>query len=69
MWWGRGFGWRRGWGYGGFGFGGPWWVYFEYPPAPPTPEEEREMLLDYKRFLEEELRYVEERLRELEGGR
>ncbi|PLV55731.1 DUF5320 domain-containing protein [Thermotoga sp. SG1] len=68
MWWGRRFGWRRGWG-GGFSFGGPWWFYFECPPVTPTPEEEKEMLLDYKRFLEEELRYVEERLKELENRR
>lgn len=64
MWWGRGYGWRR-----GFDFGGPWWVYCNYPPVPPSPEEEKEMLLDYKKYLEEELRYVEERLRELENRR
>jgi len=30
------------------------------------PEEEREMLLDYKAYLEEELKAVEDRLREIE---
>ncbi|MDI3473348.1 MAG: hypothetical protein PWQ48_1629 [Thermotogaceae bacterium] len=80
---GRGRGYKRGYGPGGYGYGrgywgtgygwggGPWWM--QMPPAPwadpyyePTPEEEREMLLDYREFLNEELRWVEEKLRELD---
>lgn len=62
--WGPGYGW-------GGGPWGPWWT--QMPPTPwaspyyePTPEEEKEMLLDYREFLNEELRWVEERLRELD---
>lgn len=53
---GYGGGYGRGFGYGD-GYG-----YYE-----PSIEEERAMLMDYKRYLEEELRFVEERLRELDN--
>ncbi|APT75869.1 hypothetical protein XO10_04780 [Marinitoga sp. 1135] len=66
---GRGFGRGAGFGRGyGRGFGGygryydePYDDYYGY-----SVEEEKAMLLDYKRYLEEELHFVEERLRELD---
>jgi len=78
---GRGRGWRfGGYGPGGFGGYGPGWGFGGWggywgPPFPMgswgmmgeiDPEEEREMLLDYKAYLEEELKAVEDRLREIE---
>lgn len=66
---------RRGWGYGpGWGWNNP--IHWGYPPAlppwamwgawqPPTPEEEEQILLDYKEYLENELKNVEARLRDL----
>lgn len=71
----RGYGYGRGWGWGygpGWGFGGPgpWWYAPFVSPwsgwGAPTPEEERDMLLDYKAYLEDELRMVDERLKEIE---
>ncbi|WP_129409185.1 DUF5320 domain-containing protein [Marinitoga lauensis] len=60
---GAGFGRGIGRGYGrGFGYGaGNYDDYYR-----PSIEEERAMLLDYKRYLEEELHFIEERLRELD---
>ena len=48
----------------------PWYPpvippYPYYPPPPPTPEDELRMLEAYKRELEEELKSVEERIKEL----
>ncbi len=65
--WGRGYGAGYGWGgYGpGYGWGGPYGAPYGYPPRM-TPEEEKQMLLDYKGYLENELRGVNERLKELE---
>ncbi|WGS65668.1 DUF5320 family protein [Marinitoga aeolica] len=61
---GRGFGYRAGFGRGygrGFGYGAEYYDYYR-----PSVEEEKAMLLDYKRYLEEELHFVEERLRDID---
>ena len=66
---GKGFGYGRRWGYG------MGWEQRGYPYTPSegmyggwgemSPAEEESMLLDYKRYLESELKMVEERLKEL----
>lgn len=50
---GRGFGWRRFWGY--------------YPAPNPSKKEEREMLLEEAGLLEEELKAIKSRLTQLKG--
>ncbi len=49
----------------------PWYLpaqYFAFGPfAPYNLEIEKQMLLDMKAFLEEQLRYIETRLRDIEG--
>lgn len=52
----KGFGWRYGWRHG-------WWGY-PYP-ATPTPEQEIEVLEAYKREVEEGLREIDVRIKEL----
>ena len=59
-----GYGWGRGYGYGpgpGYGWGDP----YGGPPRI-SPEEERQMLEDYKAYLENEIQGVTQRLKELE---
>ena len=69
---GRGYGYRRGYGFGrgrmGYGRGfGSGFTGAPGPYAPPsTPEEELQMLLDYKAYLEEQLKAVEDRIRQLQ---
>jgi len=60
---GRGRGFGGGWRQGGFGYA-PFW---EGQPGlgNVTPEEELNMLLSYKEYLENELRMVEKRMEEL----
>jgi hypothetical protein len=63
---GRGFGRGMGRGFGyGAGFGRGYGAEYDYYYRPSI-EEEKAMLLDYKRYLEEELHFVEERLKELD---
>ncbi len=64
---GFGPGWWRGWKRERW-LWGPWFIYMGVPPFVPPPEEEKRMLLEYKKFLEEELKHVEERLKELENA-
>jgi len=54
---GRGFGWRRYWGY----------PYGAYPFQPPTKEEEKKILEENLADLEEELKAIKARLAELKG--
>jgi len=44
----------------------PWFIYF-YPPIPKNAE--LEMLKDFKKTLEEELKWIEERIKSLEEGK
>jgi len=44
----------------------PWFLYF-YPPIPKNTE--LEMLKDFKKTLEEELQWIEERIKSLEEGK
>ena len=64
---GAGMGWRRGFGRGyGRGFG--WRGYEGYPYQPQiTKKEEKEMLMDNTKDLEEELKAIKARLDELKG--
>jgi len=64
---GAGMGWRRGFGRGyGRGFG--WRGYGGYPYQPQiTKKEEKEMLMDDAKDLEEELKVIKSRLGELKG--
>lgn len=50
----------------GRGFGKDFRYKAGYGYYEPSIEEERAMLVDYKRYLEEELRFVDERLREID---
>lgn len=67
---GRGFGPGYGWGYGrgfgprrgGYDYGEPGFGYGPYEPDPAT---EEQMLLDYKAYLEEEKKYLERELAEV----
>ena len=64
---GAGMGWRRGFGRGyGRGFG--WRGYGGYPYQPQiTKKEEKDMLMDDAKDLEEELKEIRARLTELKG--
>lgn len=59
---GRGMGWRRGWWGWGRGWGWRWPVF----QAPPTAEEEKEVLNEELKTLKEEMKAVENRIKELE---
>ncbi len=61
-------------GYHGYGHHGYGPHHYQYPPwfrGPgryPTPEEQLSMLEDYKKDLEQELKYVEREIKDLKGG-
>lgn len=58
---GRGFGFGRGYGYGFRGAVGGFGGYY-YGPYAPSAEDERQYIENRKRWLEEELKYVNEQL-------
>ncbi len=75
-WWHRGYGFGRGWGFGGFG--APWcpWSYWNwgrrwlgrgawYYPYGLAKEEEKELLEEWKKDLEADLEDIKRRLEEL----
>lgn len=67
-----GYGYRCNWGYGrgygrGLGYGAGWGGPGYYPPAPPTPEQERQALSIEAQNLRQALRDIERRLAELQG--
>ena len=68
---GAGMGWRRGFGRGygrGYGRGFGWRGYGGYPYQPQiTQKEEKDMLMDDAKGLEEELKAIKSRLDELKG--
>ncbi|MBN2233094.1 MAG: DUF5320 family protein [Deltaproteobacteria bacterium] len=65
---GYGGGWGRGRGYGrGYAPGGAWGGPGYYPPAAPTPDQERQALSAEAQNLRQALSDIERRLAELEG--
>lgn len=65
---GRGLGYGAGWGRGrGYGYGAGWGGPGYYPPAPITPEEERQALNAEAQNLRQALSDIERRLAELNG--